>query len=95
MGDYADANVIQERLVQQGYQAVMNRIKKICETYDINKATGFQVGLFPFCIGKFMPGDVYTFDETDALKILRVIQANTTSVRPTSVLDRVKAWFNS
>ena len=95
LGDYADANVIQERLVQQGYQAVMNRIKKICETYDINKATGFQVGLFPFCIGKFMPGDVYTFDETDALKILRVIQANTTSVRPTSVLDRVKAWFNS
>ena len=29
LGDYADANVIQERLVQQGYQAVMNRIKKI------------------------------------------------------------------
>ena len=58
LGEYADANVIQERLTQQGYQAVMSRIRKICETYDINKATGFQVGLFPLCVGKFMPGDV-------------------------------------
>lgn len=95
LGDYADANVIQELLVQQGYQAVLSRIRKICETYDINKATGFQVGLFPFCVGKFMPGDVYTFDETDSLKILRVIQANTTSVRQRTWGDRFKEWFNS
>ena len=95
LGDYADANVIQELLVQQGYQAVMTRIRKICETYDINKATGFQVGLFPFCVGKFMPGDVYTFDETDSLKILRVIQANTAAVRQKSWGDRFKEWFNS
>lgn len=95
LGDYADANVIQELLVQQGYQAVMTRIRKICETYDINKATGFQVGLFPFCVGKFMPGDVYTFDETDSLKILRVIQANTTSVRQRTWIDNLKEWFNS
>ena len=95
LGEYADANVIQERLTQQGYQAVMSRIRKICETYDINKATGFQVGLFPFCVGKFMPGDVYTFDETDSLKILRVIQANTTAVRQKTWGDRFKEWFNS
>ncbi len=95
LGDYADENVIRELLVQQGYQAVLNRIKRICETYDINKATGFQVGLFPFCVGKFMPGDVYTFDETDSLKILRVIQANTTSLRQKTWGDRLKEWFNS
>lgn len=95
LGDHADANVIQDLLIQQGYQAVMTRIKRICETYDINKATGFQVGLFPFCVGKFMPGDVYTFDETDSLKILRVIQANTTAVRQKTWGDRLKEWFNS
>lgn len=95
LGEYADAHVIEDRLTQQGYKAVMSRIKKICETYDINKATGFQVGLFPFCVGKFMPGDVYTFDETDSLKILRVIQANTTAVRQKTWRERVKEWFNS
>lgn len=95
LGDHADANVIQDLLIQQGYQAVMTRIKRICETYEINKATGFQVGLFPFCVGKFMPGDVYTFDETDSLKILRVIQANTTAVRQKTWGDRLKEWFNS
>lgn len=95
LGEYADANVIKDRLTQQGYQAVLNRIRKICETYDINKATGFQVGLFPFRVGKFMPGDVYTFDETDALKILRVIQANTTSIRQQGWKGKFFEWFNS
>lgn len=95
LGEYADAHVIEDRLTQQGYKAVMSRIKKICETYDINKATGFQVGLFPFCVGKFMPGDVYTFDETDSLKILRVIQSNTTAVRQKTWGERFKEWFNS
>lgn len=95
LGDYADENVIKELLVRQGYQAVLNRIKKLCETYDINKASGFEVGLFPFCVGKFMPGDVYTFDETDSLKILRVIQKNTASVRSKKWPDVIFDWFNS
>lgn len=95
LGEYADANVIQSHLTKQGYLAVMNRIKKICEKYDINKGTGFQVGLFPFSVGKFMPGDVYTFDETDSLKLLRVIQANTPPIRPKTWTDTIKEWFNS
>lgn len=77
LGEYVDQNVVEELLKSQGYQAVLADIKALCEKYDINKQTGFNVGLFPFCIGKFLPGEVYTFDETDSLKILRVIQKNT------------------
>lgn len=96
LGDYVDQNVIQDRLTEQGYSAVLQSIKSICQKYDINKQTGFQVGLYPFCVGKFMPGDVYTFDETDSLKILRVIQKNTGKTRPTGgFLDGLRDWFNS
>ena len=96
LGDYVDQNIIKEKLNGQGYQAVLSDIKSICEQYDINKQTGFKVGLYPFCVGKFMPGDVYTFDETDSLKILRVIQKNTVVERKTGgPLDTLIKWFNS
>lgn len=96
LGEYVDQNVIEERLNSQGYQAVLADIKAICERYDINKQTGFHVGLYPFCVGKFMPGDVYTFDETDSLKILRVIQKNTVVERKKGgFFDSLAHWFNS
>lgn len=96
LGEYVDQNVIEELLSSQGYQAVLADIKAICERYDINKQTGFHVGLYPFCIGKFMPGEVYTFDETDSLKILRVIQKNTVVERKKGgFFDSLANWFNS
>lgn len=96
LGEYVDQNVIEELLSSQGYQAVLADIKAICERYDINKQTGFHVGLYPFCIGKFMPGEVYTFDETDSLKILRVIQKNTVVERKKGgFFDSLTNWFNS
>lgn len=95
LGDYVDRDVIQEVLNKQGYQAVLEDIKGICEQYNINKQTGFHVGLYPFCVGKFMPGDVYTFDNTDSLKILRVIQKNTIPRRKKGFFDNLSEWFNS
>jgi len=95
LGDYVDRDVIQEVLNSQGYQAVLEDIKGICEQYNINKQTGFHVGLYPFCVGKFMPGDVYTFDETDSLKILRVVQKNTVPRRKKGFFDNLSDWFNS
>lgn len=95
LGDYVDRDVIQDVLNSQGYQAVLEDIKGICEQYNINKQTGFHVGLYPFCVGKFMPGDVYTFDETDSLKVLRVIQKNTVPRRKKGFFDTISNWFNS
>lgn len=96
LGDYADQTVIQNMLNEQGYAAVLSSIKELCQKYDINKQTGFQVGLYPFCVGRFMPGDVYTFDETDSLKILRVVQKNVGMRRPSGgFLDSLRDFFNS
>lgn len=96
LGDFINKDVVMDRLQSDGYAPVLQRMKNICQKYDINKATGFEVGLFPFCVGRFMPGDVYTFDGTDSLKILRVVQANTQSVRRKGGFwDGLKDWFNS
>lgn len=97
LGEYVDQNAIQQVLCDQGYQAVLADINDILDTYDINKQTNFTLGLFPFCIGRFMAGDVYTFDETDSLKILRVIQHNSIpSPDPKPrFLEKLKEFFNS
>lgn len=95
LGDYADKTVIENLLNEQGYNAVLADLKSICEQNGINRQTGYHVGLYPFCVGKFMPGDVYTFDETDSLKILRVIQKNSETIRKPNFWDRVSDWFNS
>ena len=66
--------------------------------YSLNAQTGHELALYPFHIGKFMPGQVYTFDETDALKILRVIQENTIPTKQKSKgrgpFDVIIDWFN-
>lgn len=95
LGDFVDQNVIMDMLNKQGYAAVLSSLKELCVKYDINKQTGFQVGLYPFCVGKFMPGEVYTFDETHSLKLLRAIQRNTGMVRRRTFRDQIVDWFNS
>lgn len=95
LGEYVDPAILQQVLTTQGYSAVLGDLKKICEKYNINRQTGFQVGIYPFCVGKFMPGDVYTFDDTDSLKILRVIQKNSVPRRKKGFMDNLTEWFNS
>lgn len=96
LGDYVDPQTIRDLLMQQGYASVLSSVKDLCQKYDVNKQTGFQVGLFPFCVGRFMPGEVYTFDETDSLKIMRVIQKNTIAMRSKrGFFDSLNDWFNS
>lgn len=80
LGDHINDNTIRKRLIAQGYTALLSHIRMICEKYSINMSTDFRVGLHPFSIGKFMPGDVYSFDETDSLKILRLLSF--TPIRP-------------
>lgn len=96
LGDFIDEGVIRELLHEQGYDATLKRIKTVCEDYQINRPTGYNVGLFPYHMGRFLAGDVYTFDETDALKILRVIQQNALPIKKkTGPWGTLTDFFNS
>lgn len=97
LGECFDGNTIRELLIAQGYMAPLSRIKRICETYNINNSIGFHAGIYPFSIGKFLPGDVYTFDEMDSLKILRSTPVQSCVYGPpfpNSFFSKLAQWFN-
>ena len=74
LGEDIDQDIIRDRLIEQGYMECFQYAKSICQKYDINRQIGYSVGLYPFSLGKFMPGDTYTYDDTRALMILRAIR---------------------
>ena len=95
LGDYVDGDVIRNVLESQDYGQVLRSLERLRQKYNVNRQTGFEIGIYPFSVGDFMPGDVYTFNNRDSLTILRVIQQNTTGIREKSWKDRLTTWFNS
>lgn len=106
IGDSIGGDNIKNLIVSQGYINAIEELRGICESYNINKQTGYHVGVYPFSIGKFMPGDVYEFDDSDSLKILRVINNDCVGSCPAyssrdrkSILERlisnIQEWMNS
>lgn len=96
LGDCPSPDVVLGLLKRQGYGAVLQRLSDICEKYQINQKTGREVGIYTFSLGKFMPGEVYTFDGVDSLKVLRVIQENSGGhINEDSFIKKLNKWFNS
>lgn len=95
LDDSLNENIIKSYLDDHGYSDVFKSMRDFCIRFDININIGFNVGIYPFSIGKFMPGEVYTFDETDSLKILRVIQQFCPLPLPEPyIMSRLREWFN-
>lgn len=61
-------------LVENGYKVFYDRIVELCHKYKIMGFNDFMPEVIPFSIGKFMPGDVFTFDNSDARKLLDSIK---------------------
>lgn len=61
-------------LVEAGYKVFYDTIVEICHEYGIMEYNNFMPEVIPFSIGKFMPGDVYHFDNSDAKILLDSIR---------------------
>lgn len=61
-------------IVDAGYKVFYDTIVEICHEYGIMEYNNFMPEVIPFCIGKFMPGDVYHFDDSDAKILLDSIR---------------------
>lgn len=95
LGEDIDQDVIRDRIIRQGYMDCIQFAKSVCQEFDINRQVGNSVGLYPFSLGKFMPGDTYTYDDTRALMILRGIQKSL-PIEPKSLWPSgLIKWFNS
>ena len=74
LGCNIDQDVIKDCLESQKYQYAISELKDLCKEYEINPSIGFQVAIYPYTIGNFMPGEVYMAKDEDALKLLRRIK---------------------
>lgn len=74
LGCNINQDVINDCLESPNYQYAISELKDLCKKYGINRSIGFQVAIYPYTIGNFMPGEVYTAKDEDALKILRRIK---------------------
>lgn len=75
-----------------GGKGLLLQIEQLCNTYKIN---GISEPI-PFSIGRFMPGNTYEFDDSDAKKLLRLIRKDIeASDKNRSTLSRIKNYFNS
>lgn len=67
-------------LINTHYLSVVEQLKNFCRrTRRINKKTDYTPLVFTYSLGKFYPGDVFDFDNTDALKIVDAIRTSNLS----------------
>lgn len=83
--------------VLNGYQNVISGLTELCEPArgNINAQCGHCPHLFTFSLGKVYPGNMNQYKKDDAIKILKVIAANTLGVasKPTK-WDSLVEWMN-
>lgn len=83
--------------VLDGYRNVITVLGRLCDAArgNINAQCGHRPHLFTFSLGKVYPGNMNQYKKDDAIKILKVIAANTWSVasKPTK-WDSVVEWMN-
>lgn len=55
------------------------QIDELSKIYNLNPHINGNTGPIPFTIGKFMMGDTYEFDDSDARKLLKIIKEDVTA----------------
>lgn len=61
-------------IIENGYKVFYDTIVDICHEHKIMEYNNFMPEVIPFSIGKFMPGDLYNFDDSDAKILLDSIR---------------------
>lgn len=61
-------------ITENGYKVFYDTIVDICHEFKIMPYNNFMPEVIPFSIGKFMPGNVYNFDDSDAKILLDSIR---------------------
>lgn len=63
-------------ITENGYKVFYDTIVDICHEHKIMEYNNFMPEVIPFSIGKFMPGYVYNFDDSDAKILLNSIRCD-------------------
>lgn len=89
-GSYSTS--IHNAIEQMEARGLLLQIEQLCKKYNINN----NIDPIPFSIGKFMVGNTYEFDNSDAKKLLQIIKNDIEkSENHRSILSRLRDYFNS
>ena len=88
---------ITDEVINKGYEGLVADLNDLCSQSkgNVNAQCGHRVHLFTFSLGKVYPGHMIRYNKEDSVKILKVIAANTYSVRskPTK-WESIVEWMN-
>ena len=78
------------------YAQFMTTLERLCRPNvgEVNIHCDRQPHLFTFSLGRIAPGDFVKYNDKDTKKILKVICANTVSVRSKNFWDTFMTWMN-
>ena len=82
------------KITESGYKVFYDTIVDICHEYKIMEYNNFMPEVIPFSIGKFMPGHVYNFDDSDARILLDSIRRDLDyHYANKSIMNKLRAIF--
>ena len=81
--------------MNNSYQKVSNKIKKICEANDLNIMFDNKPQLYTFSLGTFYYGGIFEYDSTDSDYLLDGIASMSSGRRNKKWYEKIKDWFNS
>lgn len=88
---------ITDDVINKGYEGLVADLNELCNPSrgNVNAQCGHRVHLFTFSLGKVYPGHMIRYNKEDSAKVLKVIAANTYSVRtePTK-WESIVEWMN-
>lgn len=88
---------IKDDVINRGYEGVVYSINELCKPSrgNVNAQCDHRAHLFTFSLGKVYPGHMIRYNKEDSAKILKVIAANTYSIRtePTK-WESIVEWMN-
>jgi len=88
---------IKDDVINKGYEGLVADLNDLCNPArgNVNAQCGHHVYLFTYSLGKVYPGHMIRYNKEDSAKVLKVIAANTYSVRtePTK-WESIVEWMN-
>lgn len=83
MGSADERDEKARELIHTQYLSVVEQLKNFSRnTRRINKSTDYEPQIFTFSLGRFYLGDVFSYDNTDTLKIVDAIREASHRTRP-------------
>lgn len=83
MGNASERDEKARELINTQYLSVVEQLKNLSRnTRRINKSTDYEPQIFTFSLGRFYLGDVFSYDNTDTLKIVDAIREASHRARP-------------